>query len=47
MDCGYLTVSVLKGFLSHIMDISVTYVNAPVHSRGKEDKGGGVENPRQ
>ncbi len=29
MDCGYLTVSVLKGFLSHIMDISVTYVNAP------------------
>ena len=22
MDCGYLTVAVLKGFLSHIMDIS-------------------------
>ena len=29
MDTGYLTVSVLKGFLSHIMDISVTHVNAP------------------
>jgi len=29
MDMGYLTVSVLKGFLAHIMDISVTYVNTP------------------
>ena len=29
VDTGYLTVSVLKGFLAHIMDISVTYVNAP------------------
>ncbi len=38
MDTEYLTVSVLKGFLKHMMDVSVTYVNAPSIAEDREIK---------